>query len=225
MKIILPILLLGNLIYAQTSKLDTLREFNYENLKNKFNDYYDNDKVFEAKVIAKYYLQKAKKAKNNPQIAEGYILVHLNEDFPQALKYIDSISLVTKNIKGNQYNAILYRMKGNLYYKYNNLKEALDNYILSLKYAKEQKDEKLIAYANLNIAYIYSYIGRNSEAAKIFRHYYYNEKQFLKSEHNQTLINLINCYIEVNKLDSAKILINQGQKSSLENKNNYNISQ
>ncbi|WP_146894358.1 helix-turn-helix domain-containing protein [Chryseobacterium rhizosphaerae] len=226
MRFIFPILLLlGNLFFAQKNMVDTLNEYNYEELKIKFNSYSDNDKVFQSKVIAQYYLQKAKKEKNNLQIAEGYNLIHFNEDFPQAMKYIDSISLVTKNVKGSQYYSLVYRMKGNLYYKYNNLKAALDNYILSLKYAKEQKDEKLIAYSNLNIAYINSYMGRNSEAAKIFRYYYYNEKKFLKSEHNQTRINLINCYIEINKLDSANILIQQGLKYSFENKNKYSISQ
>lgn len=225
MKLIFIILLLlssfGN---AQTKTIDSLGEFNYSQLKNKFDDYYNNDNVSESKKIAKYYLQKAKREKNIVQIAEGYTLMHFNENFSTALQYIDSISTVTKDIKGSYWISTVYRLKGNQYYKYDQLKAALDNYILSLKYAKEEKDEKLIAYTNLNIAYINSYIGRNAEAAKIFR-YYYNKKDFLKTEHNQNRVNLINCYIEINKLDSANILIQQGLQYSIENKNKYSISQ
>ncbi|PWN65044.1 hypothetical protein C1631_020775 [Chryseobacterium phosphatilyticum] len=222
--IFIILLLLGSFANAQTKIVDSLGEFTYSQLKSKFDDYYNNDKVSESKKIARYYLKKAKKEKNTVQIAEGYTLMHFNESFSTALKYIDSISMVTKNVKGSYYISTVYRLKGNQYYKYDQLKAALDNYILSLKYAKEQKDEKLIAYTNLNIAYINSYIGRNAEAAKIFR-YYYNKKDFLESEHNQNRVNLINCYIEINKLDSANILIQQGLKYSFENKNKYSISQ
>lgn len=154
---ILPV----NLFFAQGKSTDSLKKFNYNELKEKFDDFYNNDKSLEAKKIAKYYLQKAKGEKNTLQIAEGYILNHFNEDFPTALKYIDSLNIITKNIKGGLYPARTYRLKGNLYYKNDDLKKALENYLISLNYAKQQNDEKQIMYVNLNIAYIDTYMGKN----------------------------------------------------------------
>ncbi|MBP2618736.1 helix-turn-helix domain-containing protein [Chryseobacterium jejuense] len=221
--IVLIILLLSsNLADAQNNKFDNLYEFTYSELKNKFYDYYDYNKTSDAKQIATYYLQKAKKEKNTLEIAEGYILVHFYEEYPTALKYLDSLTIITKNIKGNLYPARTYLTKGNLYYKQDNLKAALDNYILGLKYAKEQHDEKQTAYANMNIAYINSYIGKNTEAAKTFRYYLYNGNKITDDyQHNQMRIALISCYLEINKLDSANILIKEGQKAIFTGKNKY----
>lgn len=214
-----------NFFFAQNETIDSLRLFSYEELKNKFNSYDENNKKFEARIISKYYLEKAKKAKDILEIAEGYNLIHFNEDFPSALQYIDSLALVTKNLKGNLYPARTYIIKGNLYYKYNNLRAALDNYILGLEYAKKQKNAKQIAYANMNIAYLNSYMGRNAEAAKTFRYYLYNAKNLSESDRNQMRVSLINCYIEINKLDSAKILIQEGLNSRFTNNNKYSVSQ
>ncbi|AVF49567.1 MULTISPECIES: helix-turn-helix domain-containing protein [Weeksellaceae] len=221
---LLLVLIFSNLFFSQSNITDSLKKFNYNELKEKFDYYYNNDKSLEAKRIAKYYLQKAKNEKNTLQIAEGYILIHFNEDFSTALKYIDSLGIITKNIKGSLYPARTYRLKGNLYYKNDDLKKALENYFISLNYAKQQNDEKQIMYVNLNIAYIDTYMGKNEEAAKIFKQYY-NSKLLSKVENNQTRINLINCYIELNKLDSANILIKEGINISLPTKNKYNISQ
>ncbi|WP_180277175.1 helix-turn-helix domain-containing protein [Chryseobacterium sp. 52] len=218
------LLLSANFFYAQKQLTDSLQRASYAELKKKFNDYDENDKIQESKTIARYYLQKAKRERNNLQMAEGYILIHFNEDFPQAMKYIDSVFIVTKNAQESTYDAIAYRMKGNLYYKNDNLKGALDNYIISLKYAQKQKDQKLIAYANLNIAYINSHIGRNVEASKMFRHYY-DSKELSESEHNQTRVNLINCYIESDQLDSVDVLIKEGLDYSAQNKNKYSVNQ
>lgn len=216
MKYIIPIILLlsGNLAGIQKNQFNNLYEFTYSQLKDKFYDYYENNKNSEAKQIANYYLRKAKIEKNTREIAEGYVLVHFNEDFPIALKYLDSLTIITKNMQGTPYPARTYLLKGNLYYKYDNLKPALDNYILGLQYAKRQHDKKQIAYANMNIAYINNYIGKNAEAAKIFRYYLYNDDDIIDDyRHNQMRLALISSYLEMNKLDSANILIKEGQKS------------
>lgn len=216
-----------NILYTQKIlKNDSLEEYSYSELKNKFYKYDENGKTSQSKVIAKYFLQKAKKNRSNLQIADGYVLVHFNENFSNALKYLDSAKEVTKNLKGTVYPSQTYLMKGNLYYKHDNLKFALDNYILGLQYAKKQKDEKQIAYANMNIAYLSSYIGKNLEAAKIFRHYLYNENNITDEyQHNQMRVSLIYCYIELNKLDSANILIKEGQASTFTSKNIYSVNQ
>ncbi|MFP3547685.1 hypothetical protein SB748_30360, partial [Rhizobium sp. SIMBA_035] len=114
----------------QNKFAENLEPLRYSELKINFYDYYDHNKVQQAKQTAKYYLQKAKKEKNTLEIAEGYNLMHFYEDLPTALKYIDSVAIITKNVKGHLYPARTYLVRGTLYQKYDNLKDALDNYIL-----------------------------------------------------------------------------------------------
>ncbi|AZB24679.1 helix-turn-helix domain-containing protein [Chryseobacterium bernardetii] len=212
----------SNLLYTQNKISDSLKTYSYKELKNKFYTYYENIKIEQSKVIAQYYLQKAKKEQNTVQIADAYVLIHFNENFSNAIKYLDSAATITKNLKGTIYPSQTYLMKGNLYYKHDNLKYALDNYILGLQHSKAQKDKKQIAYANMNIAYLNSYMGKNADAAKTFRYYLYNGDDITdESQHNQMRISLIYCYIELNKLDSANILINEGLKTPLVSENKY----
>ncbi|WP_343643477.1 helix-turn-helix domain-containing protein [Chryseobacterium sp.] len=212
----------SNLLYTQNKISDSLKTYSYKELKDKFYTYYENIKIEQSKVIAQYYLQKAKKEQNALQIADGYVLIHFNENFSNAIKYLDSAATITKNLKGTIYPSQTYLMKGNLYYKHDNLKYALDNYILGLQHSKAQKDKKQIAYANMNIAYLNSYMGKNADAAKTFRYYLYNGDDITdESQHNQMRISLIYCYIELNKLDSANILIKEGLKTPLAFTNKY----
>lgn len=214
------------MFYTQNKITNDLQAYSFDALKNQFYNHYENSRIDQSKTIAQYYLQKAKREKNIMQIAEGYILMHLNEDLPIALKYLDSLEIITKNIKGNLYPARTYITKGNLYFKHDNLKASLDNYILGLQFAKEQKDQKQTAYANLNIAYLNSYMGKNAEAAKTFKYYLNNSNSIAdESQKHQIRVGLIYCYIELNKLDSANILINEGQKSALVSKSEYSINQ
>jgi len=224
MRFTIPVILFfSNFILAQNERVDTLKKFNYSELKNKFYNYYDHDKSTESKLIAKYYLQKAKNDKNHLQIAEGYILLQFNESLPIALRYIDSLDSTTRNIKGDLYPARTYLTKANLYYKNDNLKAALDNYILGLKHAKAQNNQELIDIANMDIAYLNYYMAKYTAAAKTFRHYLYHIKD--EQQQDQMRISLITCYLELNKTDSANILINEGQKFSVIGKNKYNINQ
>lgn len=213
-------------LFFTQSKIDSLRLLNYEELKNKFNVYDESNKKLEAKAISRYYLSKAKKEKNILETAEGYNLIHLTEDFPLALKYVDSMAMITKNVKGDIYPARTFIIKGNLYYKYDNLKAALDNYILGLDYSKRQKNVKQIAYANMNIAYLNSYMGNNKEAAKTFRYYLLNSQNITDEyQHDQMRVSLAYCYIKINKIDSARFFIQEGLHSPFVKKNKYNMNQ
>jgi hypothetical protein len=70
MRFIIPVILFfSNFIFAQNERVDTLKKFNYSELKNKFYEYYDNNKVLQSEQIAQYYLQKARKEKNALEIA------------------------------------------------------------------------------------------------------------------------------------------------------------
>ncbi|MCF2220964.1 helix-turn-helix domain-containing protein [Chryseobacterium sp. PS-8] len=214
-------------IFAQnTLNEDVLRKYNYTELRDSFYDYYNSDKVVESKAIASFYIKKAKHERNDEQITQGYIIAHLSENFNNAIRYLDSMIIMSKKSSNNISMAKVYLLKGNLYYKYDKLKFSLDNYILGLKYAKINKNQELIDATNMNIAYLNCYIGKNLEAARTFRYYLYNGKFTAdKYQQDQTRVSLVNCYLEINKLDSAAIFINEGLKSLRLNKNQYTLNQ
>ena len=166
-----------NVLHAQKIlKNDSLKEYTYLDLKTKFDDYYYRDKVNECNTIAQYFLKKAKVEKNQGQIAEGYMLIQLNAPFPEAIKYIDSVQPISKGLDKKTYPAKIYIMRGNLHFKFDHLKDALSNYILALKYAKESKNERQIAFAEINIGFLKNSIGKHEEAAKIFSYYLSNAR-------------------------------------------------
>lgn len=175
-----------NLLYGKIdNKVDYLKNFTYEELQEKFYDYNYDGKPENSKLIAKYYLFKAKKENNSTQIAEGYAFMYINENKENALKYIDSMAIVAKKLNDNIYPTRIYLLKANVYFKFNNQKEALNNYIIGLKYAKQNNNKRQIALAETNIAYLNSYIGKHNEAAKILRYYmdnadYLNENEIEK---------------------------------------------
>lgn len=212
--------LLYSLINAKSNnKIDSLKEYSYSQLEQKFYNYARNDKTKQSAVISKYYLKKAKSEKKQEQIAEGYVMQHFNENLPAALKYIDSLQVLTKNSHENYYPARIYLLRGNLYSRFGNMKSALNNYILGLKYAKEKGNERQIAFANIYIAYMNNYIGKHIESAKVLRYYLDNGKLFNEVEYGNIHLNLADNYLEINKMDSARIFIQEGLQSSLKNEN------
>ncbi|WP_183084577.1 helix-turn-helix transcriptional regulator [Chryseobacterium sp. 7] len=215
--------IVNNAFFAQKIlENDSLKKYSFLDLKVKFDEYYHRDKTRESKLIAKYFLQKAKTERNQSQIAEGYMLMQFDAGFTDALKYIDSVGIYSKSLDKKIYPAKIYLLRGNLYFKFDYLKQALDSYILALKYAKENKNERQIAFTELNIAFLQNYIGKYKEAAKTFRHYLYNGKSLYSIERSQIQQNLVDAYIVLNELDSAKALIQEGIQFSLKSKDKYN---
>lgn len=225
-KSLLLFLIIGVVFYhAQTLNIrkNTLEERTYEELEKEF--YNSPAGEINSKSIADYYLKKAKAEKNTTQIAEGYVMLHFAEDLPNALKYLDSLQYITKNSKENTYPARIYLLRGNLYSKNDNLQSAFNNYILGLKYAKEKGNKRQIAMAHINIAYLNNYIGKHAETAKVLRHYAYDTDYMNEDEKNSLKLNLADAYIEINKMDSAYVLIKDGLLDSKKNKDVYRYHQ
>ncbi|MGC5746136.1 helix-turn-helix domain-containing protein [Chryseobacterium sp. NFX27] len=203
-----------NLVSAQKNSINSLKEYTYTDLQKKFYEYGKIEKTNEAKNLAKYYLQRAKKEKDNDQIAEGYVLMHFNENLPNALKYLDSLAVITKNSTKNTYPARVYLLKGNVFFNSDNQVKALENYILGLKYAKEKENKRQIAIADISIANLHNYIGKHHDAIKTLKYYLHNADYLYESELQDIHLNLASSYQDINKIDSANILIKEGLLSS-----------
>ena len=198
-----------NLLYAQKISSDSLKVYTYDDLETKFYNLNNSDQQKKSSSIASYYLKKAKTENKVNYIAEGYVLMHLNKPLDIGLKYLDSLNSVTKHLISNKYPTRIYLLKGNLYFYYDDQIKALENYILGLKYAREKKNVRQIRIAEISIANLNNYIGKHKEAAKTFRHYLYGENDLSQYEKQDLHLNLTSTYLDINKLDSANILIKQ----------------
>lgn len=199
-------------MYAQNNKRidDTLDLYNYSELENKFYHLKDENQINKSKLVAKYYLKKAKKEKKYNYIAEGYVLMHYNNPASISLKYIDSLNLIKKKSPEDNYPVRIYLLKGRVYYDSDKEKLALNNFINALKHAKEKNNKRHIAIAEIYLAYLNNYIGKHTEAAKVLQ-YYYDNGDFLDSnEHEHIRLNLANTLLDINKLQSSLKLINEG---------------
>lgn len=207
-----------NLLYSQNSLFENLNKYSYEELENKFYSYKDNNENEESRIIAEFYIKKAKKEnKDKKYIAEGYVLNHYNKDLPVALKYIDSLEIISKNLQDERYPARIYLFKGMLYYNADNLKLALENYITALKYAKEKKNTRQIAIADLQIAYLNGYIGKPHEASKVLKYYYDNSGSLTNEDIQHIQINLAGSYLDIDEFGKAEKLIKNGLNYTLKN--------
>lgn len=217
--IIILLLSFNNFIYSQNKDFDTLSKYTYEELEDQFYNYKDGNKVEDSKLIAKYYLQKARKEqKDKKYLAEAYVLNQYNQDLPTAIKYIDSLSVISKDLKDDRYPARIYLLKGMLYNQYDKLKLALDSFINALKYAKEKNNGRQIAIADLQIAYLNGYIGKHQETVNVLQYYYTNREFLTEQDIDHIQLSLADAYIDIDNYSEALKLINDGlNKASKEN--------
>ncbi|UTX50571.1 AraC family transcriptional regulator [Chryseobacterium sp. MA9] len=213
------LLLAYNQYYSQNKVLiDTLSKYDYLELEEKFYNYKDNNKIKESKIIAEYYLKKAKKEMIINNIAEGYVFMQYNQNLAASLKYIDSLESISNKLHDNRYPARIYLLRGKLYFDYDNEKLALDNFVIALSHAKENNNKRQIAIADLQIAYLNGYIGKHKETVKVLE-YYYGHPEFLTPqdiEHIQ--ISLADAYIDIYEYDKALKLIKDGLNDASKNK-------
>ncbi|NML70761.1 helix-turn-helix transcriptional regulator [Chryseobacterium sp. RP-3-3] len=223
-KFLFLLILFSRALLAQNNEIDSLKNYSFSDLETKYYEYNSIDRIKDANLISYYYLQKAKREKNNEKIVEGYVLMHFNEPYSSALKYLDSVQSFTGNSKKNTYPARIYLLRGNIYFRYDHQKEALNNYILGLKYAKEKGNKRQIAFAEISIAYLNNYIGKHYEAVKKLKYYLYNAPYLSESELADIHLNLTSTYLDIQKMDSAKVLIREGLQLS-KNNNIYRYNQ
>lgn len=217
--IIILLFSLNNLIYSQNKDLNALNQYTYEELEDQFYNYKDNNQIENSKIVAKYYIQKARKEqKDKKYLAEAYVLNQYNQDLPTAIQYIDSLSVISKGLKDDRYPARIYLLKGMLYNQYDKPKLALDNFINALKYAKEKNNGRQIAIADLQIAYLNGYIGKHQETVKVLQYYYANREFLTEQDIDHLQLSLADAYIDINKYNEALKLIHKGlDKASKEN--------
>ena len=171
--------------------------------------------------FAKAFLEQSKKENNKKRIVTGYYLLAYENKNNLRLSYLDSIIQLTKNKPIGHHPAIAFNEKAKHLQKNGQFKRAIDNYILSNKFASFSNDKYLSFYNNFNIATIKRFIGEYQESINLFRKCLLfitkkvNKPQFHDS-YLKTVVSLSNGYYELKKIDSAAYYNKLGVHKSIE---------
>jgi len=214
-------LLLTAVLTNVASQNQNLADQSFEELFNLFNNAYDNDLDSLAHLYADAYIEKAKQNKIIFNVADGYLFKSYLSNYKDAIHYSDSIIELTKSEKHNLYPAVGHMIKG--YYLYNNGldKEALDQYLIANKYAKQNNNEEQQIDILQFIGSMKYNSGNYVEAIPIFeKQLKFLERQpsleiDFQEDYLITLDNISKSYLRGNNPDSAFFYVNKGISLSL----------
>lgn len=155
------------LVVSQNKIPDSLKSYSFEELKELF---FKNEYTFDvSNIYAKSYLTKAKIAKDTFRIAQGYkYLSYVNAD-SLAVKYVDSIIMVTKDYDNHLYPAFGYFIKGSWLCNLGKEKEGFQTYLIAKEYAIKQNNNQVLNDINQSIASLKLDWGEYAEALTILK--------------------------------------------------------
>lgn len=213
------------ILFGITSVFSQLSSDTFEAIKSDFSASSQNSE--EALNAATLFLAKAKEANDVARIVEAYeLFVSHHSHTPKAVFYTDSIILLTKNTKLNNYPAEGYLKKGiQLYYnsKYN---DALNNFATANDMALTNKNIRQQISIKHYIGLLKNVSEERKEALKIFQENieFIGKNEFEAEDPEQYLKSLFALADSYNKnriLDSAEVAHQRGIKVSLQHPNQY----
>ncbi len=188
-------------------------------------EFYENADTKEKKIkFAKAFLKQSKRENNNKRIITGYYLLAYENKNELKLSYLDSIIFLTKDKPLGHHPAIAYNEKAKYLQKKGLFERAIDNYVLSNKFASFSSDKYLSFYNNSNIGTIKRFIGEYEESLILFRKCLnFIKNEISKPEHHinylKTIVSLSSGHYESRNLDSASYYNRFGVSEALKLEN------
>ncbi|KAF9659141.1 helix-turn-helix domain-containing protein [Tenacibaculum sp. ZH5_bin.1] len=195
------------------SKVDTLSSKTMEELFF----YYEKSEKKEDKIsYIKAFLKVAKRENNRQRIAAGYYMLSGLYNDERVLKYSDSVINLMSNKSIKHYPSWSYLTKAYYYQDNYQYDDAIDNYLLAIKYAKEHNNEPLIISTKYSIGGLKRKLKMYDEAAILVKeNLEYAQKNNLQKRSLMSIIELANLYTESKQVDSVQYYIKIGKKLSL----------
>lgn len=228
-KYVLLNLLLVQLLFSQEKGFkipDSLHYKSYPELGYWYYEYLEAGKSKISKQYAKAYIAKAKQEKDTLNIAEGFYYLGYISESDLALRYMDSIIGITKDLNNSDYPGKAYLFKGIVYSDKRVFKKALDNYVKANDYARRNHNSDLIFRSSYLIGKLKNRIGNYKEALHIYKEAYnYAVKNNLREKNTvsylNTIFSLVTAFYPLEKLDSAAFYNNLGISESVKSKNTH----
>lgn len=201
------------IIFAQSSDIDSLDARNFDELRKIFYHYKNAGQNEIGKKVAFYTLKRARKEGNEKAITNSFIrLCRVSYDTLElALKYTDSSIYFATKYKQEDLLAEGHFYKGIVLFDLGKYGSSLDNYLEANKYYQDKNNE-MHYVLNHNIALLKLKFGPKREALNIFKENldYYNEQKKYGDLYLSTLYGLSIAYVSNNKKDSASIINKKG---------------
>lgn len=207
-------LICSQLSLGQDKIPDSLTNKSFEELKTLFFENISNDSL--SLTYSDTYLDKAKKTNDSLKIAWGYLLASYINNFEDAIKYSDSIIILTQDTNDFDFPALGYMNKGYHYYNHGDESTALDLYMKAYEYAKINNNQSQQIEIKQFIGGLKFYFGDYKEALKIFKEQleFIKKQPKFKEEYYEDYIivldDLARTYLRGQQADSALIFINEG---------------
>jgi AraC-like DNA-binding protein/tetratricopeptide (TPR) repeat protein len=206
-----------NLGFAQDFKEipDSLKKYSYDELENII---LEKEKLGKnTRIYSKVFLLKAKREANTNKIMVGLVFMSSEfDDLEINLKYSDSAIALAKKVSPKNLSS-MYFQKGNVYYHYKRLKEALNCYVTANQYP--HKSDEQANTINFYIGAIKSTQDQYEEAITIFKGCEENARINNLSDYHLYLLALSENYNRINQLNLSSKYIKKGIAFCTENKN------
>ena len=202
---------LTSITNAQETDNDSFDLTNYNSIREAYFQAFDNHQYKRAGYFANLYLRKAKKEDwNTIEHIHGHYFMYEVSEFKEALMHLDTIIDISKYLKNDpKYPENAYFLKAGLYYDQEDLKNALDNYLIALDVAEKKGNAFMISVCKNSIGLLKAErIGQEREALVLLKQSltFYDTIQD-KSEYIQDyaalLFSLSENYRRLNVLDSS----------------------
>ncbi|PKV52036.1 AraC-like DNA-binding protein [Aquimarina sp. MAR_2010_214] len=211
--------------YLQKEKVsDTLLLKTYEQLESSFIEH-KLDSIL-SKIYAKSYLKKAKNENDSIKMADGYYFISKICSSDIEINYLDSLIMVSKNLKHIKYPGVGYLNKGVCFYDKEDYTKALENYLIAQEYANQNKNVHHQITIKHNIGLLKKEIDATAEALFEFK----QNLNFIKTQdtvnkysknHIITLFAIADSYHRMDLPDSASIYVKKGLHKTFKRKDKY----
>jgi AraC-like DNA-binding protein len=210
--------LLSQFSTSQTKK--ELERMDYNSLKTAF--FENENDVERQKKYAKAYVERAKKENNIEEISNGFFYHTYFVESSMYYEYCDSIISLTKNINSKKFPMQAYTRKAIRELENKDYVSAINNLLLSEKFALKNNNLEFYFDTKTNIAIIKSeYLGEYEEALVLFKQSYNYFKKIKKIKGNQKeylvsiIFGLSDVFKSLKYTDSATYYNKLGYKESI----------
>ncbi|MEL6811131.1 MAG: AraC family transcriptional regulator [Bacteroidota bacterium] len=220
-KILIVILFMGPLAFAQDMNREYLSTQSYDSLINLYDDNVEDTII--AKKIASMYIEKARKDRDSIKMARGYSRLSFVSEYPESLKYLDTTIQLSENSDHKNFPTVGYLFKS--LYLYNNeaYEESLRNAISGYQYAKQKGsvEQQITALHQINgINELWGDFSQTLDAERLTYNLLLENRGIDRfyEHYLSSLEGLGKCYVRLKKPDSALYFFQKGIERSLKEK-------
>lgn len=208
-------------VAAQAMDVTRLQQNTYEDLIALFDETVKD--TINAKAIAKAYILKAKAVNDSTKMARGYQRMAFVSEIREAVTYLDTTIVLSKNSTHPNFPAVGYLFKSYYLYTLEKYEESLQNAVTAYQFAKKKQniDQQITALHQINgVNELWGDYEKALETELVTKELLFQNKdsEIFAENYLASLEGIGNCYVRLHKPDSALVYYNKGIEEALKGK-------